>query len=391
MVNFDINQYKDNFKKNMQIPARRNWLSLLLLSMGMLSLLCSIFNNNTILIRAFYFILFLVLIIAGFCLSKREIMSELVDYWNVKNDILILLSFYALIIILLIYIMNLSQNVRDTLTLDRGNFSIWQVYTNHFVHADTDHLNTNIASLIFFIIPQILLIAKLKERKSYQKLLLITFILLPLIASIQFLITETNIQSALGFSIISFAIAGFCYPIVLLFFTKIVKRNLLNILWLVLSLFYVVIYSCIYLIIKTNTNLQNEHILIITFIITIIMLYLLYKKLFDKNERDAVLNSQDKMYIKKEFENNIITYVIIGLLIFIVITIPIANFYIDFVKFYQEKHEIIGITGHMTGLVFGIIAGFLLYGYKDIKDQMIKDLHKYLDRINNIKKSLHIK
>jgi hypothetical protein len=135
------------------------------------------------------------------------------------------ISFYFLVVFLLIYLYMLPEDVKLGLALDARSISLakaYTLYTCHFVHLSVNHLVNNLVAFTFYYLIFVIVAVSLCKLDFEARLfLLLSITAAPLLVSVLSMLTDpTNYLSGFGkgFSaIVSFIGAGGLACILLLF------------------------------------------------------------------------------------------------------------------------------------------------------------------------------
>lgn len=265
------------------------------------------------------------------------------------------LSLLPLILpILLTIVMFLPADMQTALKFNIEEPSLWQYLTNVYVHENwSPHYLNNMSTFLALLIPQIIIVAEMKEKKRYNWLLLSSLLFIP--PTTWLLESGTPIyNNALygdGFSGIVFAMIGFAPILLLAYLSKVIRKNLLSLrTFFLLACFIIAGFLIEYYPVYRNVFL------IIPFAAGIALS--LGSIIYGVTSKDG-WNSfkRSGMAIICDYWKRILNYILLA--------IPIVYFlcspFMLLPKNFLENGEVINFMAHLCGLFYGMVLCFVFF------------------------------
>lgn len=247
-------------------------------------------------------------------------------------------------------LMFLPSSLKNQLVLYIYDFKLWQLLSHGFVHQSWSHLSHNLQGYFLFTILMLLLVGLIKEKKRFYELILVLSLCVPIASSL----VQINLYPRLlpqlltsqGASGVVSSLLGLFPLFWVMYFSKNLKIKIHNVFFLNICLTYAgLLFVIIYYPIHKNTWM----------IIVVTSLLALFFFVHKKNLK-LILNS-----MLKEVKRNIITYFFLILVPLFFLMMPIVLFPRNIL----QGNTLIDFFMHYTGLILGLIIGYLFLFYKD--------------------------
>ncbi len=241
-------------------------------------------------------------------------------------------------------LMFVPSNIHDLLVLQMKNPSWWQYFTSNFVHTNFTHYSNNLIAYFLFVIPQLLVLTKINEKRNYLYLIIIlalTFFLVTYLSPIVSPGYFQKEQTSQGLSGIEAGIFAFTLFILVLFASKKIGKDLLKDgVLLIFILYPAFLLAVIYL-----PYYQN---ILYPCIIFAFMIGCIY---FDKNEIHEILKQ-----IQSEKTDNPANYLFLTILVLLFFASPLLIFPPN----PAVNGSFVDILTHYFGYIYGGVC-FICY------------------------------
>jgi len=240
----------------------------------------------------------------------------------------------------------LPENLKEMLILHKSYLIGYELLTNHFIHANLQHLQGNIEYYLISICLLYFPLLALNKRNLFYTLLILNLTILPMIISLIWIPININIlpqqfaQRSFGFSGIVSSFLGMAVYAWILFFNKILGIN---------TLFAYISFTLVILVSFASIYTPNNLLLIFsTFSISLILLILTFKSINKKAEEKLVRRTRFPLVVK-------LLKAYIFVLYFGLFTFAFEMFPYNFAG--------TNIMVHYIGFVIGISTFFIISNY----------------------------